>query len=206
MIWLLLAVGAVGLIWGWRTSSPHHRRVLGFVAAGGLWFQAFHMAEHLVQAGVWVAARDRPPFLTPVAELGADTLEIVGHAGSGAELLHLAGNTLFLVGLLALAGLARSRRRSVTIALVIQGVHLLEHAALTLSVFVAGHAIGVTTLFGTLEPGPTLWSLRVLAHLGLNATATLFAAVAVIQFLRARSPDLLGGEEPTRPSARVSSG
>ena len=74
------------------------------------------------------------------------------------------------------------------------------------AVGLAASAIGVTTLFGTLEPGPTLWSLRVLAHLGFNAGATMFAAVAVIQFLRARSPGPLGGEGPTRPPTRVSSG
>jgi hypothetical protein len=185
MTWLFLTVGACGLVWAWH-AQPHQRpRILGFIAAGGLGFQAVHMVEHVVQVVAWVAAPGRPPFLTPWAEVGAEALSVTGQPGLGEELLHLVGNVVFLVGLVALAGLVRSRSRSLMVALVVQGVHVAEHVALTFGVIATGRAIGVTTLFGALSPGPTLWSVRVLAHLGLNAVATLAAAVALIHILRA---------------------
>ena len=190
MMWTLivLALGLAGAAWVWQQRPEQRRTALAVVAIGGLGFQAVHGLEHVVQAGAWVLAPDQPPFLTPWAAAGADVLAVGGNAGLGNELLHLVGNVIFLVGLAGLAGLAAgtaaARTRSLRWALVIQGAHVAEHVALTVSAALLGRAIGVTTLFGTLAPGPAQWSLRVAAHLGINAAATIAAALAVIQVVR----------------------
>jgi hypothetical protein len=66
-------------------------------------------------------------------------------------------------------------------------VHVAEHLALTASAVLAGRSIGVTTLFGTLAPGPLLWTIRPIAHLLLNTVATVLAAVAVGHWLTDRA-------------------
>lgn len=188
MVTLILVLpGVVLLAWLWRTRPERRRAVLTLVAAVGLGFQVLHVAEHVVQSAVWVGATDQPPFMTPWAVWGADVLAVAGHPSLGQELLHLVGNAVFLVGLVALAALARPAGRWVRVALVVQGAHLLEHVALSLTTAVWGRAIGATTLLGTLEAGPDLWRLRVLAHLALNTVATGAAVAAVIQTLSARS-------------------
>lgn len=181
----LLAVGAAGLVWTWRTRPQQRRTVVGVVAAGGLGFQALHVLEHVVQAGAWVAAPEQPPFLTPWATAGRDALALGGDIALGTEVLHLAGNVVFLVGLLAFGALVRGHagsrtRRSLHLALVVQALHVAEHVALTATAATAGTAVGVTTVFGLLENGPALWTLRVNAHLTLNTIATVAAAVSVL--------------------------
>ncbi len=205
MLWpSLMILGTAGLLWAWHARPQQRRSILTVIAVACLGFQVAHMGEHLAQAVVWITAPTRPPFLTPWAELGAAALTLPGHPGSGDELLHLAGNLVFLAGLIALAVLAPRRPTSLTAALAIQAIHVAEHLALTVSAVIAGRAIGLTTGFGTLDPGPILWSFRVNAHLALNTAATLFAAVAVTRFLRGRSAGRLGDEGPTRPPTRVS--
>lgn len=196
---VLVLPGVVLLAWLWRTRPERRRAVLTLVAAVGLGFQVLHVAEHLVQSAVWVGATDQPPFLTPWAAWGADLLAVAGHGSLGQELLHLVGNAVFLAGLVALAALARPPGQWVRLALVVQGAHLLEHVALSLTTAVWGRAIGATTLLGTLEAGPALWRLRVLAHLALNTVATLAAAAAVIQTLSA--PSAPPPESPTADQA-----
>lgn len=140
--------------------------MLAAAAVGGLGFQLVHAVEHVVQAGAWVAAPHQSPFLTPWAVVGRDALAVGGDLSLGNELLHLLGNVIFLVGLAALgwtAGSAISGSRSLRVALVVQGAHVAEHVALSVTAAAVGRAIGVTTLFGLLDPGPALWTLRVAA-------------------------------------------
>lgn len=180
---VVLAVGLAGLVWTWRTHRRRRRSVVGVIAVGGLGFQLVHGLEHVAQAVAWVAAPDKPPFLTPWAVVGRDALAVAGDAALGNELLHLFGNLVFAAGLLAFGWLARPARswgRSLWVAVVVQGLHVVEHVALTVTLAWVGTAIGLTTLFGILDAGPGLWTLRILAHFMLNAVATVAAGVAVI--------------------------
>lgn len=167
------------------------KAVLLAIAAGALAFQVVHALEHGLQAGYWVAHPTSPAWLTPWAEAGRDVLATVsdGRPSTGVELLHLAGNAIFLVGLFALAapklhslGLARpALRRSI----MIQSAHVLEHVALTLSVVLGSAPIGVTTLFGLLPPTSTVGvGVRVWSHFLINAGATWYAIAAVRPVIR----------------------
>lgn len=182
MAGLLFAAGAIGLGWAWIRRPGQRGTVLGVAAAGGLGFQLIHVLEHAVQTGAWVLAPTQPPFLTPWATTGRDALAVGGNAVLGNELLHLLGNLVFLVGLVAfgrVAGSTTSPPRSLHVGLAVQGAHVVEHAALTITAAITGRALGVTTLFGLLDAGPLLWSLRVVAHFTLNGVATAAAVVAV---------------------------
>ena len=185
---LVLLTGGIGLVvlaWVAWVRPQRRRQIVTGIAVGGLTFQALHMAEHIVQLGVWLWAPDRPPFLTAWAEAGRDHLAVGGHTALGDELLHLGGNLVFLAGLVALVALVGWRHRvpSLSVALVVQGIHVIEHIALTSSLLAAGRSIGVTTLFGALDPGPGLWGTRVIAHFGLNAVASAAAAVALVHIV-----------------------
>lgn len=180
---VVLTAGLAGLVWTWRTHPSRRRSVLGVIAVGCLGFQLVHGLEHVAQVVAWIAAPDKPPFLTPWAVVGRDALAVDGDMALGNELLHLFGNLVFAAGLLALGWLARPARswsRSLSVAVVVQGLHVAEHVALTVTAAWVGTAIGLTTLFGILDAGPGLWTLRVLAHFVLNAVATMAAGVAVL--------------------------
>jgi hypothetical protein len=195
-------IGLVVLAWAAWVRPQRRRAMVAFLAAGGLTFQALHMAEHIVQLGVWLWAPDRPPFLTAWAEAGRDQLAVGGHTALGDELLHLGGNLVFLLGLVALAALVGWRHRvpSLSVALVVQGLHVIEHIALTSSLLAVGRSIGVTTLFGALDPGPGLWGTRVIAHFGLNTAASAATAVALVHLVargRTRRTASQLDQEPT---------
>lgn len=122
-------------------------------------------------------------------------LSVGGNHALGMELLHLIGNTIFMAGLGALAvvytarGYASTEFRNLRIALTVQGIHLLEHIALTLTVIFAGQAIGVSTFFGGIE-GPLLSSWRVWFHFLINLFASWYALRAVLDLrLRRRRSD-----------------
>ncbi len=169
-------------------------RLLAAVAASAIAFQVFHLIEHLLQAGYWLAHPDAPPWITPWARVGSDVIAaaVDGRAATGNELLHLVGNLLFLSGLLALASVAgRTRRTSdrfngpLRWGLAIQGLHVAEHVALVATWFAAGQAHGVSTLFGALTPGtPTADALRVWFHFAVNLAATVAAVTAVLRLWR----------------------
>jgi len=90
----------------------------------------------------------------------------------GMELLHLVGNTLFLLGVLALLiGTPFSNRRgAATIAFVFEGTHLLEHIILTSSVLNGSPAWGSSTLFANIS-GAQLSTHRIWWHFVMNIAA-----------------------------------
>lgn len=160
------------------------RRLLLAVVIVTLGFQTVHALEHVLQAGYWLLHPADAPWLTPWAAVGRDALAGLadGRPGSGSELLHLGGNLVFLAGLVAMAWLARSgtriHRRWLRAAMALQGLHVAEHALLTVTWLVSGRALGVTTLFGALD-GAVMGGVRVWAHFALNVVATAFAVAAV---------------------------
>lgn len=174
-------------------------RWTALVTVGGLAFQVFHLFEHLVQLSYWALHPTAAPYMTPWAMVGVRALNIDGIAMSGMELLHLVGNTIFMAAIVGLGVIIRRRSgrlgAPMVWALAIQGLHLLEHVALTGSLLIGGRAIGISTLFGTLQPGPAGWTYRVWFHFMINLAATIAAGVA-LQRSRQTGPDdlrVLGG-------------
>lgn len=173
-------------------------------------FQVIHALEHVLQAGYWLLHPADAPWLTPWAAVGRDALAGLadGHPGSGSELLHLAGNIVFLVGLVALTALQpRSRRihpRWLRAALVLQGLHVGEHVLLTATWLSTGRALGATTLFGLLD-GAVMGGVRVWAHFLLNliATALAVAAIAPTIWPRIEIGDGRGLVEPVEHPGRA---
>lgn len=172
-----------------QLKAPPGARVLVATALFGLGFQLVHVVEHLAQTVYWVMHPTAAPWLTPWAATGRDVLAMTvdGNANSGNELLHLAGNVIFLSGLAALTVLLRRGRSPVPgplrAALWAQGLHVLEHVVLTTTWFVYGRALGVTTLFGAVQ-GATVGGLRVWAHFALNLVATGCAIAGVASLVR----------------------
>ena len=162
-------------------------RLVSLVAASGLLFQVFHFGEHGAQLVYWFAHPTAPPWLTPWAEASRDMLS--ANPVLGAELLHLIGNSWFMLALVALAALARSRSVAgdwldpLARAHWIQAFHVVEHMALTATWFLFREPIGFSTVFGLLE-GQALSSFRVVWHFSINLAATWYAVRAFAPMYR----------------------
>jgi hypothetical protein len=191
-----VAVGLLALA-GTRRAWP-----LAVTAVGGLVFQAVHLGEHVVQGAHWVANPTAPPWLGPWAQVGAETLGGLadGQVSTGTELLHLAGNAVFLAGLGALLVLLRRSALAAKIgpppapllvALWLQASHVLEHVVLTATWAGWGRAVGLSTGFGLLAPGtPVAVGVRLWFHLLVNLAASALVAVGLVQVLRRRRTTL----------------
>lgn len=159
-------------------------RGVKYLAVAALAFQAVHFVEHLAQLGYWLMHPAEAPWLTPWAAGGRDLLAFSGRSALGNELLHLVGNLIFLAGLGALLTYCHWRGRAAAypplrIALLLQGVHVLEHLALTATTVVFGKAIGLSTFFG-LVGGPLMTSYRVWFHLLINLVASWYGWRALV--------------------------
>ena len=173
------------------------RRGLLYVGVGAVAFQVAHFFEHILQAGYWIAHPSEAPWLTPWAAVGRDALAAGGSAVTGTEYLHLLGNAIFFVGLVALcmlfagAGHKMKEVRPLKIAVWIQGFHVAEHVLLTGTLLGFGKAYGFSTLFGALN-GTALGAHRVWWHFAINLAATIYAVKAVrgLQEKEALLPDL----------------
>lgn len=161
------------------------------LAVAALGFQVFHLAEHTAQMVMWLRFPDRAPWMSPWAHeatlwLGGIDLgrasETTLASVRGMELLHLLGNAVFLVGAVALLQLTApgTRARSWAQAgVIVQGLHTLEHVALTASLFAVGRPIGLSTGLGAFD-GTRLSTSRVWWHGSINLLATAICAVAVV--------------------------
>jgi hypothetical protein len=208
-----LSLGVIAVfIYGLACGGSRRQSALSKVVVGAVGFQVFHFLEHGLQLGYWFFNTKQKPWLTPWAQTGVDGLAFwcqiwpgSGTAGQrGAELLHLVGNTIFLVGVLALFVLARERRtrnRSIQGAVLFQGLHFLEHILLTATVFVTGRGWGASTMFGRWS-GSELSSHRVWWHFTVNAIATAIALSALVAVMR--SGALLGVRKVNAKSTPVS--
>jgi hypothetical protein len=209
-----LAGLSVGAVFVGGTQLRGGTAVLAAAVVAGLVFQVAHFLEHGLQLGYWMGNRQAPPWITPWAETAADGLGwtcswvVTSRPSIGVELLHLAGNTIFLAALIGMAVLAVRRGGSVrsspalVTSLGLQGLHVAEHVALTVSVLAAGRAIGLSTGFGELTDA-TLFTYRIWFHFVVNLVATMLAYMA---FRTTRDRGYLGGLLPPLPGGRQVAG
>lgn len=164
---------------------PGAWRVVRDIAVFALVFQVVHFVEHVAQLGYWISHPTEAPWLTPWAITGRNWLIVDGTPASGNELLHLVGNLIFLVGLVALVVLAGRGARGEKIpflraAFWVQTAHVFEHLLLTGTYLAFGTAAGATTLFGAAQ-GPFGAGLRVWTHFLLNLVGTYLAVRALVE-------------------------
>ncbi len=155
-------------------------------------FQIFHFAEHFIQLWMWFVGFRNMPFMSPWAT------EIVWVLGEwmvpgeedyhrifklGVELLHLIGNMLFLLGIIGLRLLIKSKY--VTWALWFQAFHVFEHVMLFFTAYYIHQAIGMSTLFGYFQPYGTdvfdevaLTNYRVWWHFIANLIPTVLVCMS----------------------------
>lgn len=160
--------------------------ITAVVASLGL--QTFHSLEHVVQSAVWAKNPLAPGYMSPLAKQAAAGLEsvaasafgITGRSTLGMELLHLVGNTLFFIGIVALVvgQPFASRRRAALYAATFEGIHLFEHAVLTATTIAGFPAWGSSTLYNTIS-GSQLSTHRIWWHLVMNIAALALTVHAV---------------------------
>ncbi|WP_255306577.1 DUF6008 family protein [Streptomyces sp. Wb2n-11] len=166
--------------WLFKTSVA----VIGLGVVG----QIGHFQEHVVQAGYWVANPYSPAWMTPWANSivrGMGQIDPTKPA-LGMEILHLTGNFIFLAGLVGIVQITRratgalKSRKWAKMGVWMQGIHGIEHIVLTLSVALgASRAIGLSTWFGAIDPGPALVTYRVWWHFVANLIGTAILAAAL---------------------------
>lgn len=149
------------------SSTSGHKQFCNILVAFvglGLAFQVGHFIEHAVQFGVWIAGqyqwvvwafcgRDAPymspPVTTAVRYAGAWLFPEADPGRQmmlGMEILHLLGNGIFLATIAGVNYLMPSKWARW--AFYLEGAHLCEHLALTLTAYYIGKPIGLSTLFG----------------------------------------------------------
>lgn len=172
------------------------------VAVLGMVFQIGHFAEHAFQFFIWVfgyftgffaniCGPDRPwmsSYLMPAVEYMGVLVAPEGTPARqmmlGMETLHLIGNAIFLTGIGA-TWILMPRSALVKWAFIIEGLHLCEHLILTVSAFVVGVPLGVSTLFG--EAGSIFTTkemvvgYRVTWHFVLNLLPMPLVTAAMIE-------------------------
>ena len=182
-----------------RGRLPHGGIVLLALMSAALIVQSIHMSEHIAQMAMWIRYPGRPPWMSDWAAgisrwLGGVRLDRNAESSlamaRGMEYLHLIGNLVFLIGVILLwhhtkpntQGRAR-RWAGATVA--VQGLHVIEHIALTITILTTGQAVGFSTTFGALD-GTRLSTYRVWWHGSINLAATALCVVALAS-LRTRS-------------------
>ena len=172
--------------------ARHRQRALVAIVVGSIVFQLVHFGEHVAQAGYWLGHTNALPYVTPWAAASKAGLAYwcavwpgKGVAPArGAELLHLIGNLIFFAGAWAAVIVARrvanpQARRAARWFFVVEGLHLLEHVALTATLFATGVPRGLSTGFGIPDPMSTgTISYRLWWHFAVNLIALLLALQA----------------------------
>jgi len=182
------------------TRSETFITILAAAVGLGLAFQTGHFIEHAVQFGVWIGGqfdwivatfcgRDvpymSPPVMAMVRAFGAWALPQDGAARQmmvSMEVLHLIGNFIFLSTIAGAHILMPSKWTRW--ALYIEGAHLCEHLALTLSAYYIGKPIGISTLFGEApdylgKSGAV--GYRVTWHFALNLLPMPFVMIGMLK-------------------------
>jgi hypothetical protein len=197
---LAWAVGmwvAVGVLAFANRRQPRpwvFRGALGVILIGVVG-QIGHLQEHIAQAAYWVDHPNAKPWMTP---WGTGLAKGFGRVDMskpslGMELLHLTGNFIFLAGMAGIMVITYRARQTRTrkwgkMGVWMQGIHGLEHVALTLSVALgAKQAIGLSTWFGTMPNGPGLWTYRIWWHTIANLIGSVIFTLALYQLWRERA-------------------
>jgi Family of unknown function (DUF6008) len=215
LLWAVAMWAAVAGLWYTNryTARPWVFRASVTVIVIGVIGQIGHLTEHVAQVGYWLQHPDSSPWMTPWGNALARGFGQVDTTKPtlGMEILHLTGNFIFLAGLAAVMVITRRARYTRTrrwgrMGVWMQGIHGLEHLSLTLSVwFGAKQAIGLSTWFGQLTPGPGLWTYRIWWHFTANVIGSIIFGVALYHLWRERhqiraSYDLAGQSgEPVAP-------
>jgi hypothetical protein len=180
----------------WSSSQLTVARGVLALALGAVVFQVVHFLEHALQLGYLAAHPAAPAWLTPWAEWARDLMAAAvlhDHAShthsaqAGGELLHLAGNGVFFLGLLALPLYWRMRggggfhSKLLRTALLLQGAHVAEHILLTGSVLALGEPLGISTGFGMVPAGAGATWYRVVVHFSVNLAASVYAVLALLE-------------------------
>jgi hypothetical protein len=174
--------------------------------------QLGHLQEHVAQVGYWVQHPNSPGWMTPWGTGLARGFGRVDTAkpALGMEILHFTGNMIFLAGMAGVMVLTcrapgvRARKWG-RMGVWMQGLHGLEHLSLMLSVWLgAPRAIGLSTWFGVMQPGPGLWTYRVWWHFVANVAGSVIFAGAVWHLWvdRKEIETSLVGQSATSPGRR----
>jgi hypothetical protein len=171
-----------------------YQGALGVIIIGVIG-QIGHLQEHVAQAGYWVKHPLAKPWMTPWGTGLANGFGQVDKSkpSLGMEILHLTGNFIFLAGMAGVMVITYRARQTKTrkwgkMGTWMQGIHGLEHLSLTLSVaWGAKRAIGLSTWFGTMAPGPGLWTFRIWWHAIANLIGSFIFAMALYQLWRERA-------------------
>ncbi len=171
-----------------------YKTAVGLVGLGVIG-QFGHFQEHVAQAGYWIAHPNSPAWMTPWANSLARGMGQVDMTkpSLGMEILHLTGNFIFLAGLVGIVQITRRvtgplmSRKWARMGVWMQGLHGLEHVVLTVSVALgASRAIGLSTWFGAIDPGPALVTYRVWWHFVANLVGTAILAVSLYHLWKER--------------------
>lgn len=191
-MWAAVAVLAVG---NRKAVKPWMYKVAVGLIGVGVVGQVGHFQEHVTQAGYWIANPYAPAWMTPWADSFARGMGQVdpGKPALGMEILHLTGNFIFLAGLVGVAQVTHrvagqlKARKWARMGVWMQTAHGIEHIVLTASVAMgASRAIGLSTWFGAIEPGPALVTYRVWWHFVANAVGTVILGIAVYHLWKER--------------------
>lgn len=190
-MWVAVAVLAYA---NRRAVRPWVYRVAAAQIFLGVLGQLGHFQEHVAQVGYWLGHPNSPGWMTPWGTALADGFGQVDRSkpSLGMEILHFTGNLLFLAGiagvmLITHRALRSKARRWARMGMWMQGIHGLEHLSLTLSVWAgAARAIGLSTWFGQIQPGPGLTTYRVWWHFTANIMGSYIFAVALYCLWRER--------------------
>lgn len=216
LLWAVVMWTAVGVL-AYANRGPVKRWLfhgsVGVILLG-IVGQVGHFQEHVAQAGYWVGHPNAQPWMTPWGTGLANGFGRVDMSKPtlGMEILHLVGNFIFLAGLAGImvitwrAQQTRARKWG-KMGVWMQGIHGLEHLTLTLSVaFGAKQAIGMSTWFGLLDPGPGLWTYRIWWHAIANAVGTTIFAIALYHLWRERATVSAAYEPSESPATEKSPG
>jgi hypothetical protein len=190
---------------------PRLTQFLAIFVGLGLAFQLGHFAVWLSGKYEWVVTyfcgRDTPFMSGPVTEMVRVTgaylfpaADIKRQMMMGVEILHVAGNAIFLASIAGLYYFIPTKW--VRWAFYIEAVHLCEHISLALSAYYVGKPIGLSTMFGQ----ASLWwgqelavGYRVTWHFVMNLLPMPFVIVALVQYWSAKTGG--GRSEPFDPIA-----
>ncbi|MGQ0843381.1 MAG: DUF6008 family protein [Sporichthyaceae bacterium] len=174
----------------------------------GIAAQLGHLQEHVAQVCYWVQHPNSPAWMTPWGESLARGFGSIHESTPmlGMEILHFVGNMGFLAGIVGIVVITRDRsgsdaRRWARMGTWMQGLHGLEHLALMVSVALGTRAIGLSTWFGLMNPGPGLWTYRIWWHFVANVIGSVIFSIALRHLWRERA-DVLAGfrNEPSGPA------